>query len=354
VGSYSDGQPAYRLDYDVRMAQWPDGKILNLTKNFPGENPPANKFWSGAGYGYSPDISLKQWVLSILQDKSILGNRRILTCPNWVDTVAFAPDGKILAAGIQGPLVKIWDVATGQEMRTFKVEGYQQNCSVSFSPDGRILATLARFLDLWDVSTGKLIRNLKEYNITAFTFYPDGKSLAFVSQATVKLWDIAKAQEIRTLVVEEAHITSIAFSPDGKTLACAVRSKGITLWDVTKMRKVRTIYDDTRIIDHMAFSPDGKILANMENLLDVTTGKQICILPRNGTVAWGHAFSPDGKILALATNDGSVKFWDVTKGRVVRTLDGHMGIVHSVAFSPDGNTLASGSYDGTVVLWGLQ
>ncbi len=244
-----------------------------------------------------------------------------------VTSVAFSPDGRFLATGRDDLTVKLWDVATGQEMRT--LSGHKSRITdVAFSPDGRLFASTSneRRVKLWDVATGqeaRIILGEHTLGITSVDFAPDGKTLASGSHDnTIKLWDIstmlntgaATGQEVRTLSGHTSGVISVAFSPDGRLLASGSNDKTIKLWDVA-----------TGQVAHTLSSHDK----------------------------WVHcvSFSPDGQTLASGSDDGTIKLWDVKTGRVIRTLDGHTMGVASVAFSPDGRTLASGSDDGTVKLW---
>jgi WD40 repeat protein len=76
--------------------------------------------------------------------------------------VAFSPDGRLLASGSDDQTVKLWDVETGQEVRTLR--GHNGGVwSVAFSPDGRLLASGSGdgTVKLWDVATGQEVRTLQ-------------------------------------------------------------------------------------------------------------------------------------------------------------------------------------------------
>jgi parallel beta-helix repeat protein len=233
-----------------------------------------------------------------------------------VHSVAFSPDGKILASGSWDWTIKLWDVATGKEIRT--LSGHTGSVhSVAFSPDGKILASGSDEIKLWDVTTGTLLRTLQGHTafVESVAFSPDGKILASGSwDNTIKLWDVATGTLLRTLQGHTYYVYSVAFSPDGKILASGSDDHTIKLWDVATGRELRTLRGHTGGVDSVAFSPDGKILAS-------------------------------------GSRDRTIKLWDVATGTEIRTLTGHTSYVYSVAFSPDGKVLASGAGGGEILLW---
>ncbi|MCX7611000.1 MAG: serine/threonine protein kinase [Ignavibacterium sp.] len=151
-----------------------------------------------------------------------------------INSVAFSPNGKILASGSGDKTIKLWDVQTGNLIRT--LEGHNRwVTSVTFSPDGKILASgsVDKTIKLWDVETGELIRTLEGHNVDVWSvsFSPDGKILASGSMDnTIKLWNVETGENIKTFDEHYSSVFSVAFSPDGKYLASGGLDGAIILY----------------------------------------------------------------------------------------------------------------------------
>ncbi|MEH2035302.1 protein kinase domain-containing protein [Nostoc sp.] len=279
---------------------------------------------------------------------------------SYVISVAFSPDGKILASGSCDNIIKLWDVGTGRVIYTLKGHSYWVT-SLAFSPDGKILTSGSgdKTIKLWNVTRGRQIRTLKGHSewVRSVAFSPDGKTLVSGSgDKTIKLWNVTRGRQIRTLEGHSEWVRSVAFSPDGKTLVSGSDDKTIQLWDVTTGGQICTFKGHSGWVTSVAFSPDGKILASGSEdktikLWNVTTGGQIRTLQGHSDSIRSVAFSPDGKILASGSYDKTIKLWDVGTAREIYTLQGHSSSVTSVAFSPDGKILVSGSHDNTINIW---
>ena len=169
-------------------------------------------------------------------------------------SIAFSPDGRTaLSGGFGDDALMLWDLATGEELRTFKTSSYNA-LSVAFSPDGRTALSggfagdYVSSLTLWDVATGDLIRSFggdsagHATTVNSVAFSPDGRTALsggggpgewLERDTTLRLWEVATGKVLRTFEGHPDSINSVAFSPDGTT-ALAASGNEIWQWDLTR------------------------------------------------------------------------------------------------------------------------
>jgi WD40 repeat protein len=284
-----------------------------------------------------------------------------------VDVVSFSPDGKLLASGsgkgglfsLQPQIVKLWDVATGRELRTFFHS--RGVVWVAFSPDGKRVAAKGPDeigpgkIEAWDIATGKGAKADAEF--VSRTDTPDGKIAAVIDGKNIILRDVATGNPVRTLASRNSDFQKVLFSPDSTVLATGGDRFSIRMWDL-RSGVLRTLEGHTDFPHSADFSPDSRLFASggrdrVVRLWDVASGRQIkAFAGHTGHHVRGIEFSPDGKRL-VSYDEIGFKLWDVASGRELAAVAGDYGNGDDIHFNPQGNLLAALTKGG-VTLWSPQ
>jgi RNA polymerase sigma factor (sigma-70 family) len=285
--------------------------------------------------------------------------RRLQIQEGEISCLAFAPDGKTIAAGDKQGHLHLWESKTGKELLTLAAHPDALR-TMLFLPGGKELATLSDdgVIRLWDPGTGKEARPRDGClsAVSSLAVPADGKAVFTGGQeSVVRRWDPATGKELGRFEGIAGGAYGIACSADGKTLAAADQQYEIALWDVASGKVVRRW---TTGPDHnaelVAFAPDGKSLATsgmdgFVGLWDPSTGKE---LRRMKT---GHhyfskrlAFSSDGKLLAASNQGVMVRLWETATGNERLVIEVGNEPAEALAFAPDGSLLAAACRDGHV------
>ncbi|MHB8779413.1 MAG: WD40 domain-containing protein [Anaerolineales bacterium] len=237
--------------------------------------------------------------------------------------------------------------------------GYERANSVSFSPDGTLLAVGGSsgiyLFDTWNLSALDFIQTNTWARSVAF-LSGSNRLAAGLFDGTIKLWRIPEMQPIQNLTGHQGWVRSISVSRDGTLIASASDDDTIRIWKTADGETILILNKDTQGVRAVALSPDGQLVAAaLEDMTvhvwRVANGELLYTLIGHESWVRCLAFSPDGALLASGSFDKTVRLWNVSDGRLLHTLEGHTASVLGVAFSPDGSTVASGSVDETVRLW---
>ena len=254
--------------------------------------------------------------------------------PEWagfVDAVralAVSRDGRLLAAAGGNPgrkgEVKIRSLAAA-DAAPIEFTGHSDAVyALAISPDSKTIATASydKLIKLWDAATGKEVRTLKDHidAIYALEFTPDGKYLiSAAADRTVKVWNPTTGERLYTMGEPIDALNTLAVSPEGKLVAAGGIDKSVRIWRLGEKSAtlvVSQIAHEDAVLK-LAFSPDGKRLVSTSadrslKIFDARDLTELRSLPPQQDWVTGMAFSPDGTQLAVARINGSFQLIPLT------------------------------------------
>lgn len=283
------------------------------------------------------------------------------------ENVVFSPDSSKFASG-GFDTIQLWQSSTGQLLRTF--DKTSRVNALAYSPDGKLLASangdvsIGNYnVNLWDIATGQKVRTLKGHIFPVLTvaFSPDGHILASGSQdATIRLWDPETGQILRRLDGHANWVNSVAFSPDGKLLASGDRDGVIRLWDLSNGQVLLTLNAHKHGVFAVAFCPAGDksllVSTGIDETIRVWSTRSGDLVQTLTGYSPSVAFSPDGYILATTVGflQNKLNLWNTGDWQLLRTIENPSGWVEGMAFSPNGEMMALSSNNVVIDLWGIE
>jgi WD40 repeat protein len=259
-------------------------------------------------------------------------------------------------------------IASAIERKLFVVRRFDGHAHgvtfLALSPDGKRMVSSSQFDDfsrVWDVSTGKVLLELKGHTkVAGVAWSKDGKHILTAGfDRKLILWDARTGKQITTMTGSPSLIYAVAFTPDGKKAVIGAGERTARVWDLETGKETVSNTDHGSGVRSVAVTTDGKTFVTAcfdggVRLIEVESGKLVRRMTSSHRQAWFVAVSHDGKRAASVGGDGLVKLHDLETGRLLREFGPHSGGSHAIAFSHDDRRLLSGGLDRTARMWDIE
>lgn len=279
--------------------------------------------------------------------------QRVRAHQDWGRTVAFSPDGKLVATGAEN--IALWDTTTRQLLGRYLAD--TGVWGLTFSPDGTWLVSTHSdgSIRVWNMAERRATVGFGGHDdiVQAVAYSPDGKRIASAGEdGAVHLWQTDTRQKEVVLIEHKTRVTNLVFSPDGTWLVSLDQDGWLIRWNLEQHQQTWKIQGHNAS-DCLAISPNGKWLANVWSIFDADTGGKVFRFldkPQGPGAMGTAAFSADGKYLATADNT-FVRLVETQSWRLLAQQEEGTVPITRISFSPDGSQLVTGNTDGALVLW---
>lgn len=275
---------------------------------------------------------------------------------DWIRSIAFDASSKTFATGSHDKTVKLWDVQSGELIKTLNTGSRVYSVAFSLDYDYKLASSGAeRNIKIWDLRKGAP-KEFKSHDrwIGAVKFCRDKNGSEILASGsddcTIRLWNLSSGSCINVLEAHGGSIQDISFDPETKMLASGSVDNTIRIWNIETGQCIKTLEGHTDWVRSVDFSPDGKQIASGSNdktirFWNIETGNCLRSIKAHDTRVWSVSFSPNKVLLASGSDDKTIKFWDIKTGKLTKSLGGNSQVFCSLSLSTDGQTIFAGSDD---------
>jgi WD40 repeat protein len=292
--------------------------------------------------------------------------RLVIDAHAWsTESVSFSPDGKVLASSGRDCTAKLWDVAAGNCLHVLKHPNDVIK-SVAFAHQLPLVATGSYdgSIWIWNVDTGELLRELNNNlgGCRAVAFAPDDQTLASCHDSgSVRIWDVASGESLVTHLGHRSRVWGLGYAPDGKTMASVDHEGHVLLWDSAPPPDVRRVVSKGNggILDYRFLAATGtfaatRVGADAVHIVDSATGETRKALTRPGRTATRLGCSADGTMLAVNYDDGAVWVWDVEHEQCWQKFQVDETWLQGLALPPDRDRLLTLGNAEELIVWNVS
>lgn len=356
----SDGQFVVTAGSDkvVRLWSVTSGQVVRTFEGHEG-----SVFWAALArgdrlvYSCSKDGTARCWDAATGREV-----RRFVGHTDFVEHGDISSDGRHLVTSSMDRTIRLWDTATGTELRRLEAKRWPR--SLAFSPDGRLVAAGTEDgVFVWEVGSGKEHRRIAGQPAVAFChavgFSPDGRYLAANGGTRATVWATGTGQPVASLEANEPGLGMAVFSPDSQRVLVTNAFTGGSTNSYNTFSGSFCAGLQGYIpggLRSVTYSADGRLVLTGGNdhqarLWNAADGKPVRSFEGHAGPVPAVALSSNGQYALTGSSDGSARVWDAGSGAALRRLEGHAGAVIAVTFSADGRQAMTGGVDDTARLW---
>lgn len=299
------------------------------------------------------------WEYRFLRSLPDRGHRKVFHPAGAVNCVTVTSDGQRIVSGGRDRTLRLWDIETGQELRSFLGHRGEVTC-LALTQDGRwlISGSADKTVRVWELASGeqRVLRHNFDQPLKSLAVTPDGRQIVTATlDGAVKVLDFDEGRVLRTLQPPGEAVNAVVASPNGESVAGALGDSTVRLWNIHTGAEAAVLSGHSREVICLAFDPTGTTLVtggydSTVKIWDVATRSERHTLNGHTVGVNAVAVSSDGHSVVSGGGDQLIHEWDMKTGKINRTLRGHTRRITCVAMPPESRTVVSGS-DDNLRIW---
>jgi WD40 repeat protein len=292
-----------------------------------------------------------------------------------VHAVAATRNGRWLVSASISSALKVWELETGREVHVLSPETRYLSDSLialMLTPDSRHVMAMVWVNDsedgevkMWDLETGQEVRTIHHLrhwywtsrNTRRMAVLPDGQHVIAWLRQRFELHHLDDWWHDRPALGDPGEaVSAAALTPDGNHLVYSTNDGIMKVWELETAQSVHTFGGDTAPVRAIAITPNGDWVASVdtEHTLKVwnfrTRGEQWVL---HGYTSVTPVVTPDGRKAIALGDENTLHVWNLQKGEIELTLRGHTDTINDFTLSPDGTRVISASSDHTLKIWDI-
>ena len=311
-------------------------------------------------YSGGDDGAIYKWNLRTGQHSAIIGN-----FGGRVIALAISPDGQLMAVGGEDQVLYLWHIQDRTLIRKFTPSHSNWIRCTAFSPDGRHLVSASSdgSIRLWDVESGEHLRTLAGHNtyVMQVAFHPNGQTIVSSDFAgVVCFWDVSDGSCLSRYHTGNRSVPVLAFDPNGSILASGTMGGELLVWDGNSHTLITRFKITDYPVNAIAFEPGGSEMTvgyedRTLNFIRTDTFQLTTRLAGHSSALYSVACAPNNPAIIAGGGENSVvTLWNLENGVPMQVLEGHTYRVFYMTFRADGEKLLTSSYDRTLRIWDVK
>lgn len=284
-----------------------------------------------------------------------------------INSAVYSPDGLSILSASDDATARVWDASSGALLYTLQGYGKEVLSAQYSNKTGNLALTISQCGDafLWDIENESKVHTFRlksgGYITQKAVFSFDNLYIATVSDTNgIDIWDVGTGKHLRELCGHTDRIMSISSSPVSSHIITASKDSTARIWNVQTGERGVCFEGHSGWVRDARFNHDGTLAVTASSdqtawIWDVKNGQPLHKLSRHEHTVSMAVFASASNLVATVSYDFNLFIWNGDTGEALHgPLRGHWDKINSVTFSADASSLITSSWDKSAIVWNVS